>query len=139
MNRILHITDGMSKKYYRKDEKLVPMEITIMESTRIDYLGFRVVSASEASPPIEPIVVDFESILNHDRELISITGFLKQTFRVIHSRFGNMSFRSAAITDAIVKIKVEITNYSDLEYEAGLKVTVIGVLYSWPSKAYTTS
>ncbi|XP_058809146.1 uncharacterized protein LOC131674463 [Phymastichus coffea] len=128
INRILHITGGMSKNcqvYVKKEEGFVAFEITIMDSTTVDYIGYHnfqdVISTDKA------IIVDFDDISNYHGQMITIAGYLKQTFRVIESRFGNMSYGSAAITNGNLKINIDITNYTPLDYKLGARITVTGV------------
>lgn len=57
----------------------------------------------------------------------AIKGYLKQTFRAIESRFGNMIYGSAALTDGNIRINIEVTNYNSVEYKPGAKLTVTGI------------
>ncbi|XP_058803043.1 uncharacterized protein LOC131670975 [Phymastichus coffea] len=77
-----------------------------------------------------PIQITFDNIKDYQIGTVVITGFIKQTFRVIRSHWNNMSYGSGSVCDAKTKININITNFTEVPptYVLGANVTITGEL-----------
>ncbi|XP_058810446.1 uncharacterized protein LOC131675472 [Phymastichus coffea] len=76
--------------------------------------------------PVAPIPITFETAREHKKALVVITGFLKQTFRIVRSRYGDMSFGTGALCDGTYKINLIISNFAESDIALGENITVTG-------------
>ncbi|KAB0792784.1 hypothetical protein PPYR_14743 [Photinus pyralis] len=109
IHQIIHIQRGLflrvNPNYFRKEENLIPFEISLTKNSKVDFLGKYATEAREMCKVVSTTIKDCASIEGK----LSLDAYIKVTFEpetTSHSSYG-----SGAIMEGIYKLRVRISHF----------------------------